>query len=69
MVSVSRLLGNIGSADIASNFLMEQRNLMRAQAKENRAIRDLIEQKVSFVEPCPILMLAVTNVYLVLNIQ
>ena len=47
MQNVSRLLGNIGSSDLASNFLLEQRNLMRAQARENRPIRELIEDKVS----------------------
>ena len=30
MQNVSRLLGNIGSSDLASNFLLEQKNLMRA---------------------------------------
>ena len=47
MQSVSRLLGNLGTSDKASNFLLEQRNLMRAQAKENKEIRDLIQEKVS----------------------
>lgn len=47
MQSVSRLLGNLGTSDKASNFLLEQRKLMRAQAKENKAIRDLIDEKVS----------------------
>lgn len=28
--SVSHLLGNLGQADIASNFILEQRNLLRA---------------------------------------
>ena len=48
MQSVSRLLGNLGPSDKASNFLLEQRNLMRAQSKENKEIRDLIEEKVRF---------------------
>jgi hypothetical protein len=30
MQSVSRLLGNLGTSDKASNFLLEQRKLMRA---------------------------------------
>jgi len=47
MQSVSRLLGNLGTCDKASNFLLEQRNLMRAQSKENKEIRDIIEEKVS----------------------
>lgn len=53
MQSVSRLLGNLGTSDKASNFLLEQRKLMQAQAKENKHVRDLIEQKVSssFIYP------------------
>jgi hypothetical protein len=51
MINASRLLGNLGSADQASNFLLEQRNLMRAQALENKTIRELIEEKVSSVTP------------------
>jgi hypothetical protein len=51
MQNVSRLLGNLGSSDLASNFLLEQRNLMRAQARENRPIRELIEDKVSLFKP------------------
>jgi hypothetical protein len=49
MQNVSRLVGNLGFSDLASNFLLEQRNLMRAQARENRPIRELIEDKVSFI--------------------
>jgi len=30
MQSVSRLLGNLGTSDKSSNFLLEQRNLMRS---------------------------------------
>ena len=30
MQSVNRLLGNLGTNDKASNFLLEQRNLMRS---------------------------------------
>ena len=51
MQNVSRLVGNLGFSDLASNFLLEQRNLMRAQARENRPIRELIEDKVSFIKP------------------
>ncbi len=47
MQSVSRLMGNLGTSDKASNFLREQRRLMRAQAKENKRIRELIDDKVS----------------------
>ena len=47
MQSVSRLLGNLGTSDKASNFLLEQRKLMRAQANENKRITDLIDSKVS----------------------
>ena len=50
MQSVTRLLGNLGPADKASNFLLEQRNLLRAQSRENREIRDLIEEKVSIMQ-------------------
>lgn len=47
MQSVSRLLNNLGTADKATNFLLEQRKLMHAQANENKLIRDLINEKVS----------------------
>jgi hypothetical protein len=47
MQSVSRLLGNLGTSDKASNFLLEQRRLMQAQARENKQIRDMINDKVS----------------------
>ena len=30
MLSVNRLLGNLGTSDKASNFFLEQKNLMRA---------------------------------------
>jgi len=43
MQSVSRLLGNLGTSDKASNFLIEQRKLMRSQAKENKRIRDFMD--------------------------
>jgi hypothetical protein len=46
MRSVSRLVGNLGTSDKASNYILEQRNLLRAQAKENKVIRDLIDDKV-----------------------
>jgi hypothetical protein len=49
MHTVSRLLANIGTSDKASNFLLEQRKLMQAQARENRPFRDLIDQKVSSI--------------------
>lgn len=47
MQSVSRLIGNLGTSDKASNFMLEQRKLMRAQAKENKHIRALMDEKVS----------------------
>jgi hypothetical protein len=47
ITNVNRLLSNVGPADLASNFLLEQKNIMRAHAKENRQIRDLLEEKVS----------------------
>jgi len=46
MTKVSRLLGNLGPADKSTNFILEQRNLMRAQANEGRQIRDLIDQEI-----------------------
>jgi hypothetical protein len=51
MQSVSRLLSNLGTSDKASNFLLEQRNLMRVQALENKEIRGLIEDQVSHQFP------------------
>lgn len=47
MQSVSRLLNNLGTADKASNFLLEQRKLVHAQANENKLIREMIDSKVS----------------------
>lgn len=41
---VNRLLLNLGTQDKASNWLLEQRNLARAFSKENREIRDLLNQ-------------------------
>lgn len=46
MQSVSRLVGNLGTSDKASNFLLEQRNLLQVQAKENKEIRELLDEKV-----------------------
>lgn len=46
MQSVNRLLGNLGTSDKASNFLLEQRSLLRAQSKENREIRELLNDNV-----------------------
>jgi len=42
MHQVNRLLINLGTQDKASNFLLEQRNLKRATAIEQRDIRDNI---------------------------
>jgi len=42
MHQVNRLLINLGTQDKASNFLLEQRNLKRATAMEQRDIRDSI---------------------------
>ena len=42
MTNISKLLGNLGPADKSTNFILEQRNLMRAQAQEDREIRDQI---------------------------
>ena len=46
MTSISKLLGNLGPADKSTNFILEQRNLMRAQASEDREIRDAIQEKI-----------------------
>lgn len=47
MSSISNLLGNLGQADLASNFILEQKTLGRVLASENRTIRDIIDEKVS----------------------
>lgn len=41
--SISNLLGNLGQADHASNFIQEQKTLGRVLACENRIIRDVID--------------------------
>ena len=46
MTNISKLLGNLGPADKSTNFILEQRNLMRAQAQEDREIRDQIREKI-----------------------
>jgi hypothetical protein len=46
MQIVNRLVGNLGTSDKASNFLLEKRNLEKAQSIENKAIRDLISSNV-----------------------
>ena len=46
MTNISKLLGNLGPADKSTNFILEQRNLMRAQAQEDREIRDQIQEKI-----------------------
>ena len=43
MTKVSKLLGNLGPADKSTNFILEQRSLMKAQAEEGRPIRDLLD--------------------------
>ena len=47
MQQLSRLLLNLGPQDKSSNFLLEQRSLQRAQAQENRSIRDYSNKQVS----------------------
>ena len=44
---VSKLCTNIGTSDKATNWLLEQRTLQRAEATEGREIRELIDKKVS----------------------
>ena len=44
---VSKLCTNIGTSDKATNWLLEQRTLQRAEATEGREIRELIDNKVS----------------------
>lgn len=46
MTNVSKLLGNLGTADRSTNFILEQRSLMKAQAKENKEVRELIENEI-----------------------
>jgi hypothetical protein len=48
MSTVGNLLGNLGQADSASNFILEQKSLGRILAQENRIIRDIINENVSY---------------------
>lgn len=43
---VTKLLTNIGTSDKATNWLLEQRTLQRAEATEGRDIRELIDTKI-----------------------
>lgn len=45
---ITKLVGNLGPADKSTNFILEQRNLLRSQADEDRDIRDAIKDEVSF---------------------
>lgn len=47
MTAVGNLLGNLGQADNASNFILEQKSLSRTLARENKIIRDIIDENVS----------------------
>jgi hypothetical protein len=47
ITSVSQLLGNLGQADLASNYIIEQRQLLNLLANENKFVRDLVNDKVS----------------------
>jgi hypothetical protein len=42
-----RLLGNLGVSDKSTNFMLEQRSLLRAQEREGRDVRNLIDSNVS----------------------
>lgn len=44
---VAKLLPNLGLSDKSSNWLLEQRNLLRSQAPNEKEISSLIEDKVS----------------------
>ena len=44
---ICKLVGNLGPADKSTNFILEQRNLLRSQADEDRDIRDAIKDEVS----------------------
>lgn len=41
-----RLLGNLGVSDKSTNFMLEQRSLLRAQEREGRDIRNLIDTNI-----------------------
>jgi len=41
-----RLLGNLGVADKSTNFMLEQRSLLRAQEREGRDVRNLIDSNI-----------------------
>lgn len=42
VTQVAKMLGNLGTVDQSTNFMLEQRNLMRAQSKEGREIREVL---------------------------
>ena len=44
---ICKLVGNLGPADKSTNFILEQRNLLRSQAEEDRDIREAIKSEVS----------------------
>ena len=46
-VQVGKMVANLGPWDKSSNFILEQRALMRAQAEEDKDIRDAIAREVS----------------------
>lgn len=46
ITSVSQLLGNLGQADLASNYIKEQRQLLSVLSNENKIVRQLIDFKV-----------------------
>ena len=41
------MLGNLGTCDQSTNFMLEQRTLMKAQSKEGREIRQMLAENVS----------------------
>lgn len=43
---VSKMLGNLGACDQSTNFMLEQRSLMKAQSKEGRELRAMMNDNI-----------------------
>jgi hypothetical protein len=43
---VSKMLGNLGACDQSTNFMLEQRSLMKAQSKEGRDVRAMLNDNI-----------------------
>jgi hypothetical protein len=44
--NVTKLLSNLGPTDKSTNFIIEQRGLLRAQAQEEKEVRQMIDDKI-----------------------